>query len=441
MITLTAPASKSVSHRMLIAAALTDGDSLVHHALASADLERTRGIRAAVGAKLDDLGNGSWRVRGMAHGPQGGPLSGVPADCFVSESGTTCRLLSAVLAAGRGSFRIHGVERMHERPIGALTDALSALGAAIEFEGQPGFPPFVIRTCGLRGGDVSLSIDASSQYLSGLLLAAPFCPEPLRISLTGSKAVSWPYVGLTLQAMEDFGIAFCVEKLEGGIWEAVPWRSLTSVKPGELRITVQPGTYRAGAYTVEGDWSGASYLLAAGAVGQKPVLVTGLRADSIQGDRAMLDILRSMGAKVEIRDDGILVSSSALRGITVDMSDCPDLVPTVAMTAAFAQGVTRIVNIAHLRIKECDRLSACAAELARIGVKTEETEDALTVHGVGPYTPVVPAGTVFRTYNDHRLAMSCSLIGLAPGNEAVVDDPAVVRKSFPDFWNVWSALK
>ena len=440
MITLQAPASKSVSHRMLIAASLAEGESLVHHALASADLERTRELLVTAGAVMDDLGGGSWRVSGMPHGPKGGSAD-VPADCFVSESGTTCRLLTAVLAAGRGSFRIHGVPRMHERPIGALTDALSALGTGIAFEGQPGYPPMVLHASGLKGGDVSLSIDASSQYLSGLLLAAPFCEHALRVTLSGSKVVSWPYVGLTLQVLEDFGIAFTVEQLESGEWKAVPWKSLTSVKPGELRITVQPGTYRAGEYTVEGDWSGASYLLAAGAVGQEAVLVTGLRADSIQGDRAMLDILRAMGASIDVRDDGILVSPSRLHGVEVDMGACPDLVPTVAMTAAFAEGVTRIVNIAHLRIKECDRLSACAAELARIGVNTEETEDTLTIYGVGPSAPVVPAGTVFRTYNDHRLAMSCSLLGLAPGNTADVDDPCVVRKSFPEFWNVWSALK
>ena len=209
--------------------------------------------------------------------------------------------------------------------------------------------------------------------------------------------------------MENFGIAFCVEQLIEGTWQTVPWRSLSSVNPGELRITVQPGTYRAGEYSVEGDWSGASYLLAAGAVGQESVLVTGLRADSLQGDRAMLDLLRAMGASVEVREDGILVSPSHLHGIDVDMGHCPDLVPTVAMTAAFAEGVTRIRNIAHLRIKECDRLSACAAELARIGVKTEETQDSLTICGLGPNKPAVPAGTTFCTYNDHRMAMSCAL--------------------------------
>ena len=438
MITLQAPASKSVSHRTLIAAALAHGDSLVRHALSSADLERTRDILHTAGAVLEDLGGGSWRVRGMKRGPEGG--TNEAADCNVGESGTTCRLLTAVLAAGRGSFRIHGAERMHERPIGALTGALEHLGARVHFEEKKGFPPFVLETHGLAGGEVAMSVDESSQYLSGLLLAAPFCPSPLCISLTGNKVVSWPYVGLTLQVMEDFGIAFTVEELSDGGWTRVAWRDVTEARPGKLRITVQPGSYRCGEHTVEGDWSGASYLLAAGAVGRNPVLVTDLRADSLQGDRAMLDILRAMGASVEIRDSGILVSPSKLSGIEVDMGACPDLVPTVAMTAAFAEGETRITNVAHLRIKECDRLSACAAELSRIGVKVEEGPDFLAVHGTAPEGPVIAEGTVFATYNDHRIAMAVSLLGLARKQKVIVDDPSVVRKSFPEFWNVWSAL-
>jgi len=439
MIRLKAPASKSVSHRMLIAAALSEGESLVRNVLSSADLERTRTILQTAGADMDDLGCGNWRVRGMKGGPRGGDPE-LPADCFVSESGTTCRLLSAILAAGNGTFRIHGAERMHERPIGALTDVLSELGADIAFENRPGFPPMIIQSQGLRGGSVNLRVDESSQYLSGLLLAAPFCSRELCVTLAGCKAVSWPYVGLTLQTMEDFGIAFRVEQCCGESWQTVPWKELTSVTPGEVRIFVQPGNYHAGEYSVEGDWSGASYLLAAGAVGQDPVLVTGLRADSLQGDRVILDLLRNMGASIEMRTDGILVSPSPLSGIDVDMGQCPDLVPTLAMTAAFAEGVTHIRNIAHLRIKECDRLSACAAELARIGVKTEETEDSLTIYGCGPALPSVPAGTVFHTSNDHRMAMSCALFGLIPGNVVEVDDASVVRKSFPEFWNVWREL-
>lgn len=438
MITLQAPASKSVSHRTLIAASLAHGTSLVHHALSSADLERTREILHTAGAVMEDLGGGCWRVQGMKNGPSGG--TDTPADCNVGESGTTCRLLTAVLAAGQGTFRIHGVERMHERPIGALTRALQALGAHVDFEEKEGYPPLVLATRGLAGGDVDMSVDESSQYLSGLLLAAPFCPKPLRVSLTGCKVVSWPYVGLTLQVLEDFGISFDVEVPEHGTWRSAAWKSVTEARPGELRITVQPGRYRSGEYHVEGDWSGASYLLAAGAVGRESVLVTGLRADSLQGDRTILDILRNMGASVEIRNDGILVSPSTLHGITVGMGACPDLVPTVAMTAAFASGPTRMENIAHLRIKECDRISACAGELSRIGVRVEEGQDYLTVYGVAPERPCIPEGTVFRTFNDHRMAMSVSLLGLARAQRVVVDDPAVVRKSFPEFWNVWSAL-
>lgn len=438
MITLQAPASKSVSHRTLIAASLAHGESLVRHALSSADLERTRDILHTAGAVLEDLGGGSWRVKGMKNGPKGG--ADTPADCNVGESGTTCRLLTAVLAAGHGSFRIHGVERMHERPIGALAEALEQLGVRIHFEEKEGYPPLILETHGLLGGHVSMSVDESSQFLSGLLLAAPFCPSALCISLAGKKVVSWPYVGLTLQILEDFGIDFTVEKLSDGDWRRVAWKSVTEAQPGHLRITVQPGSYLSGEHTVEGDWSGASYLLAAGAVGRESVLVTGLRADSLQGDRAMLDILRSMGASVEIRDDGILVSPSKLSGIVVDMGACPDLVPTVAMTAAFAEGETRIINVAHLRIKECDRLSACAAELARAGVKVEEGPDFLAVHGTAPDRPSIPEGTVFSTYNDHRIAMAVSLLGLARGEKVTVDDPSVVRKSFPEFWNVWSAL-
>ena len=439
MITLQAPASKSVSHRTLIAASLARGASLVHHALSSADLERTRAILHTAGAVMDDMGGGSWRVSGMERGPEGGSAER-PADCDVGESGTTCRLLTAVLAAGHGVFHIHGAERMHERPIGALTNALQSLGARVLFERKEGYPPLVLEARGLCGNSVDMSMDASSQYLSGLLLAAPLGREPLCVSLTGKKVVSWPYVGLTLQVMEDFGIAFRVEEKREEAWHVVPWRSVKEARPGELRITVLPGAYKSGEYSVEGDWSGASYLLAAGAVGRESVLVTGLRKDSLQGDAVILDILRRMGAAVEYREDGILVSPSKLHGIRVDMGDCPDLVPTVAMAAAYAEGDTRMENIAHLRIKECDRLSACAAELARAGVQVKEEADALTVHGLGPDVPSPDEGTVFSTYNDHRIAMAVSLLGLGRARRVRVDDAAVVRKSFPDFWNVWSAL-
>ena len=299
-----APASKSISHRYCIGAALAHGTSELHHVLDSRDLECTRAILCAAGARMEALPGeeGGWRVTGMDGRPRGG--TDTPLSCDVHESGTTCRLLTAVLAAGHGLFRIHGAPRMHERPIDELTRALEALGTDVRFEQRPDCPPLLLRAAGLdparNGGRVRLGMDASSQYFSGLLLAAPLAPAPLCVELGGQKAVSWPYVGLTLHCLEDFGIRFSVETREpDGPWQVLPdggWRALRTARPDGLRITVQPGTYRAGSYQVEGDWSGASYLLAAGALGSRPVRVDGLRADSLQGDRAMLDILRAMGA-------------------------------------------------------------------------------------------------------------------------------------------------
>lgn len=461
-VAVTAPASKSVSHRYLIGAALADGVSTVRHTLESRDLECTRAILRAAGASMEQLpestpASGAWRVTGMAGKPRGGAAD-APLSCNVEESGTTCRLLTAVLAAGTGAFRIHGAPRMHERPIGELTDTLRELGLDVTFEGKPGCPPVVLHAQGLNpslcGGAVTLGMAISSQYFSGLLLAAPMGKAPLAITLGGEKAVSWPYVGLTLQCLTDYGIDFDVATrpdAQAG-WTLLPpgaWRGLKAAHPGCLRVTVRPGAYRAGDYVVEGDWSGASYLLAAGALGLRPVRVKGLRADSLQGDRAMLDILRKMGARLSIAADAVTVYPSALHGVELDMGDCPDLVPTVAMLAAFAQGSTRIRNVAHLRFKESDRISAPARELAKTGVTVDELSDGMLVHGLAgrgngkPDHPCLPHGITLSAHNDHRIAMALALLDLRQPEARVrnlLDDPTVVRKSFPQFWNIWEQL-
>ncbi len=472
VVTVTAPASKSLSHRYLIGAALAGGESTVRHTLESADLECTRAILCGAGARMEALdasGNGAgnnsggWRVQGLGGAPRGG--RGRPLDCDVRESGTTCRLLTAVLAAGEGLFRIHGSERMHERPIGDLTDALTRLGAGVAFEGKPGCPPLLLQAHGLNpalaDGIIHLGMDMSSQYFSGLLLAAPFCATPLSVELAGRKAVSWPYVGLTLQCLTDFSISFSVEtrKNEAAPWQALPegdWRDLAEARPGCLRVTVRPGAYRPGDYTVEGDWSGASYFLAAGALGRRAVRVRGLRADSLQGDRAMLGILQKMGARLEVEPDAVTVYPSELHGVALDMGSCPDLVPTVAVLAAFAKGSTRISNVAHLRIKESDRINAPATELAKTGVTVDELSDGMLVSGTGgtggmggrlrnrPAAPRLPEGATLSAHNDHRMAMSLALLGLRDPGLRVrerLDDPTVVRKSFPRFWDVWSRLQ
>ena len=429
-IDIKAPASKSVSHRAFICAALAEGESLVVDALESDDLIRTRRCLAACGAVFK-LSSQGWEITGIGGQPKGGMKR--PADCNVGESGTTCRLLTAVLAAGKGLFRIHGEGRMHDRPIGQLTRALEPLGPVFEWEGQPGYPPFIVRTEGLSGGEVTITLDESSQYLSGILLAAPLAARRMLVGIGGDKVVSWPYVSLTLMAMADFGVVVDVEALEEGQWVRKQFSEVTAVAPGKLIFMVNPSRYQGRAYTVEGDWSNASYFLAAGAVGPKPMHVRGLRRDSLQGDKAILDILSRMGAVVDWDATGVTVSGSGLRGLELDMGSCPDLVPTVCAVASQATGTTTIRNVAHLRIKESDRLQACANELRKIGAEVETFEDGLSITA----KPIRRGESVeFCTYGDHRMAMSLSLLEFA-GVDVRLDKPGCVAKSFPGFWDQW----
>jgi 3-phosphoshikimate 1-carboxyvinyltransferase len=439
-IIINAPASKSLSHRTLIAAALAKGVSEISSALDSDDITRTRGCLTACGAFIEEK-DGLLVVTGMEDGPRGGNADGkhkaeAPHELFMHESGTTCRLMTAVAAAGKGTFRVHGAPRMHERPMAELTGALSALGTEFAFEGEAGFLPFVMTARGFKGKEVEITLEESSQYLSGLLLGAPMADHEITITVTGRKAVSWPYAALTLRIMEDFKADFAVEVREEGGWKAVPWRSIKSVTPGKVRFVIQPTGYQNTGYRVEGDWSNASYFLAAGAVGPRPVMIKGLAADSLQGDRAIMDILSQMGATIKVNFDGILVEPGRLRGVEVDMSRCPDLVPTVAAAAAFASSPTTIFNVAHLRIKETDRLAACAAEVARTGCETETTDDSLVIRPAA-----LPRGREvnFKTYNDHRLAMSMSLFELAD-IKVSLDNPACVGKSFPGFFDEWKKI-
>lgn len=438
-ISVKAPSSKSVSHRALICAALAGGTSELHDVLQSVDLTITRRVLESAGAAIEE-DKGVLRVTGFEDGPRGAlEKNEEPVAAFMAESGTSCRLLTAVLAAGQGTFRVSGATRMHERPIGDLTDALARAGTGFEFEITPGYPPFVMHAKGLPGGLMNISLAESSQYLSGLLLAAPLAKAPTTIAISGEKAVSWPYVALTLSAMDDFKVDFDVSILKDGQWDIVPWRSLNGVEPGKVRFLVRPSSYESSSYRVEADWSGGSYLLAAGAVGRRSVHVAGLRSGSLQGDRAILRIMQSMGARIEADHDGMTVHPSKLHGVEVDMSDSPDLVPTVAVMAAFADSPTTITNVAHLRIKECDRLSAMVTEVARAGCKTEDLGDGLRI--IPDAASPLPAGTkvAFDTYGDHRIAMATAIFGLA-GIEVVHDDPGCVSKSFPTFFEKWETI-
>ncbi|MEG2004680.1 MAG: 3-phosphoshikimate 1-carboxyvinyltransferase [Bilophila sp.] len=442
MVTLLAPASKSVSHRMMVGAALAQGESLLEHVLESQDIARTVAILRGAGATITRLSPGVYQICGVNGRLQGGE----PLSCDVHESGTTCRLLTAVLATGHGDFRIHGAPRMHERPLGALTTVLQTLGVRFAFEGTTGYPPFVMHTEGLAGGTCTIELGESSQYLSGLLLAAPLAKAALCVALGGNNVVSWPYVGLTLQTLEAFGVPFTVEHIEQtgqtANWHPVNWRECSEARPGELRFQMQPAPYHAGHRVVEGDWSGASYFLAAGAVGQVPVRIEGLRADSLQGDRFLLNILQDMGARIEVEANAVTVYPSPLHGITVDMGQCPDLVPTVAVAAAYATGATTVQNVAHLRLKESDRIAAPLCELAKVGITAHAHADGLTVEGQGAtFTAAAQLKTTrFAAHGDHRIAMSLALLELR-GGRIELDDPACVSKSFPDFWERWDSIR
>ncbi|MDL2266531.1 3-phosphoshikimate 1-carboxyvinyltransferase [Desulfovibrio sp. OttesenSCG-928-G15] len=449
MIELPAPPSKSISHRMLMAAALAEGRSVVSNVLESDDIARTVELLGLFGAQCERQAPGTYAVRGVNGQIRGS--AGLPAkDVYVGESGTTCRFGMALLSAGTGLFRLHGSGRMQERPMGELARAVSSLGAQVTFEGEEGCLPLVLQAKGFSseqgaGGtpSVVISCDASSQYLSGLLMAAPLgSASGLRIALQGERIVSWPYVALTLATLELFGIAFSVKTLVEGEWKEADWQSMRRTSPKSIRFRVFGGSYLAGRYTVEGDWTSAAYFLAAGAVGQTPVKMLGLNPDSMQADMECKGILRRMGARVEEDGTGITVYPSRLRGVKVHMGDCPDLVPTVAALAYHAEGPTEIRGASQLPLKESNRITAPAEELRKAGCTVEELLDGLRIFPPATALQGNVRNRTFSSHGDHRLAMSLSLLGIGAGANDTpfvpdIDDAACVSKSFPEFWTLW----
>jgi 3-phosphoshikimate 1-carboxyvinyltransferase len=322
------------------------------------------------------------------------------------------RFLTALAALGEGEYLLTGTERLCQRPLGELLEALRQAGVQAVSERGDGCPPVRV-TGGLTGGRTQLSGSISSQYLSALLFIGPLAPKGLKIDITG-ELVSRPYVDLTLEVLGNFGISYYREgyryfELPGG----------QSYLPRE--------------YEIEADASSASYFWAAAAVTGGRVTITNLSLESSQGDAAFPEVLGRMGCAVESTPAGLTVQGGPLQGVTVDMATMPDLVPTLAVLAAFAAGDTVITGVAHLRHKESDRLAAVAAELGKLGIEARETADGLVIRGGAP------KGAVIHTYNDHRIAMSFAVAGLKiPG--VTIEDPECVAKSFPDFWQFFRQL-
>ncbi|QHT57568.1 3-phosphoshikimate 1-carboxyvinyltransferase [Cellulomonas sp. H30R-01] len=400
MAVVTVPGSKSVTARALLLAAAADGRTTLVDPLRSDDTEAfVLGLRA-LGYTVADAGR-EWTVDGRPAGPA------VPtAEVFCRDGATTARFLPALAATGHGTFAFDASDQMRRRPMAPLTHALRSLGVGLTFRGEPDHHPFDVVADGVDGGRIRLDAGTSSQFLTALLLVAPLFRDGLTIEV--EDLVSVPYVGITLAMMRAFGVDVAVD----GASYAVP-----------------PATYRAHTYAVEPDASSASYFFAAAAVLGRTVTVPGLGPDALQGDLGFVRVLEQMGAEVRQTASSTTVVGGRLRGVTVNMRDISDTMPTLAAIAPFADGPTTIVDVANTRVKECDRLEACAQNLARLGIEVETGPDWIRVH---PGTPT--AGQV-ETFRDHRIAMAFSITGLrTPG--ITLDDPACVKKTFPTFHDV-----
>lgn len=404
--TLALPGSKSYTHRALMAAALAKGDSVLTNALTAEDTELTAQALAQLGAGIDWQGN---RILVTGRGGRWRPVS---TPIYLGNSGTSMRFLTALVALGRGDYLLTGTGRLCQRPLGELLDALGQLGVQAVSENGDGCPPVRV-TGGLTGGKTQLSGAISSQYLSALLFIGPLAPQGLTLEITG-ELVSKPYVDLTLEVLGDFGISYFREG---------------------HRFFQLPGgqCYLPQNYEIEADASSASYFWAAAALTGGKVTITNLSLASSQGDAAFPHVLESMGCTVSETPQGLTLQGGPLQGLTVNMSSMPDLVPTLAVLAAFAHGDTVITGVAHLRHKESDRLTAVATELAKLGIAAQVTADGLIIKGGAPH------GATIATYNDHRLAMSFAVAGLkTPG--IMITDPDCVAKSFPNFWEFFDRL-
>jgi 3-phosphoshikimate 1-carboxyvinyltransferase len=399
------PGSKSVTARALFLAAAADGVTTLVRPLRSDDTEGFAEGLARLGYRVGRTPD-TWQVDGRPQGPA------LPeAEVYCRDGATTARFLPTLAAAGHGSYRFDASEQMRRRPLAPLTRALRDLGVDLRHEAAEGHHPLRIEAAGVEGGEVTLDAGQSSQYLTALLLLGPLTRRGLRIRVT--DLVSAPYVEITIAMMRSFGVEVARE--------------------GEVFV-VPPGGYRATTYAIEPDASTASYFFAAAAVTGREVTVPGLGRGALQGDLGFVDVLRRMGADVEIGEDRTTVrGTGTLRGLTVAMRDISDTMPTLAAIAPFADGPVRIEDVANTRVKECDRLDACAENLRRLGIEAATGEDWIEIR------PGTPAPAEIKTFGDHRVVMSFAVTGLrTPGLS--FDDPGCVRKTFPGFHEAFGEL-
>jgi len=414
--TVRLPGSKSISNRVLLLAALAEGETEVRDLLESDDTARMLDALKVLGVGVEALGGNAYRVRGV-----GGAFPVKTGDFFLGNAGTAFRSLTGVLALAGGHYHLSGVPRMHERPIGDLVDALRQVGADIVYRENDGYPPLEIRPATIRpGGVVRVRGDVSSQFLTGLLMALPLTGVETTVEVVG-ELISKPYIEITLAVMARF--------------------SVQVARDGWQRFTVPAASvYRSpGIIHVEGDASSASYFLALGAIGGGPLRVEGVGRDSIQGDVRFAEALQQMGARIEMGANWIEARSPAagrLRGIDLDCNHIPDAAMTLATVALFAEGPTTLTNIASWRVKETDRIAAMATELRKLGVRVEEGLDFIRVFPPVRTADLKPA--VIDTYDDHRIAMCFSLAAF--GTPLRINEPNCVAKTFPDYFERFMAV-
>jgi 3-phosphoshikimate 1-carboxyvinyltransferase len=417
--TVRLPGSKSISNRVLLLAALAEGETTITNLLDSDDTRVMLDALQKLGVRLKRDGD-TCVVTGTR-----GAFTARQADLFLGNAGTAVRPLTAALAVNGGDYRIHGVPRMHERPIGDLVDGLRQIGAKIDYEENEGYPPLRIRPARVTAdAPIRVRGDVSSQFLTSLLMTLPLLRTESGVTTVqvDGELISKPYIEITIKLMARFGINV----------ERHGWHQF--VVPSGQRYQ-SPGTIM-----VEGDASSASYFLAAGALGGGPLRVEGVGRASIQGDVGFADALIKMGANLQMGDDWIEVRGvgndhGKLDPIDMDFNLIPDAAMTIAVAALFADGTTTLRNIASWRVKETDRIAAMATELRKVGAKVQEGEDFLVVT---PPETLIPNASI-DTYDDHRMAMCFSLVSLG-GVPIRINDPKCVGKTFPDYFERFIAL-
>jgi len=404
------PGSKSISHRMIICAALSKGTSRIHNLLKSQDLSLTTQALAAMGAGIKEIEPGIVEVKGF----NGRPIPH-ESPVFLGNSGTSMRLIAGIAALGNTPYTLTGDQRMCQRPMSELLDSLKMIQVEAKSRNPEGTPPVSIKGTSRKGGKTILDCSKSSQYLSSLLMVGALMEKGLTIALTGPP-VSKPYIDLTIDVMNQFNVkAHRITETEYFV-------------PGNQ-------VYESGEFFVEPDLSNAGYFWAAGAVTGREIAIDidNIKKKSLQGDLKQIYILEKMGCSVLLRKNSVAVMGNALKGVDVDMSDTPDAVPAIAVVAAFAKGKTRISNIGHLRIKECDRIEAVSSQLIKMGIQVNQGPDFIEIQGGHP------KGAFIETFNDHRIAMAFSVAGLVV-NGMEIENETCVEKSFPEYWTLFDSL-